>query len=186
MKQSKIFSALLFFSFISVTNIMAQVDVKISPLNLLFGNLAGSAEVGVAPNIGIEATLGHTWNNITIDGDKYKSAKPRFGVNARYYFNPNDKGLNNFYGAVYTRYSNANLKRETDNVNGDYRRVGAGFMFGYKLVSRNEKLVFDFNVGFGRTLHNRFSLVNGESVNLNSIPLVNWDIPGTISIGYRF
>ncbi len=186
MKQSKIYAALLVFSFMCLTQINAQVDVKISPLNLLFGNLAGSAEFGVAPNVGIETTLGHTWNKITIDGEEYKSSKPRFGVNARYYFNPNEKGLNNFYGAVYTRFSNAHLTRTSDSITGNYKRVGAGFMFGYKLVSRNERLVFDFNLGFGRTLHNRISMKDSESVNLNNIPFVNWDIPGTISIGYRF
>ena len=59
-------------------------------------------------------------------------------------------------------------------------------MVGYKLVARNEKLVFDFNLGFGRTLQNKISLSDSEPVNLNNIPFVNWDIPATLSIGYRF
>ena len=186
MKQSKIFFIFFIFSFFTLSQVNAQVDVKISPLNLLFGNIAGSAEVGISPNIGIEATLGHTWNKITLDGNEYKSSKPRFGGNVRYYINPNEKGLNNFYAAFYTRFSNAHLTRTSDNVTGNYKRVGTGFMVGYKLVNRSEKLVFDFNLGFGRTLHNKISLNDSKPVNLNNIPFLNWDIPGTISIGYRF
>ena len=194
MKQSKIHLALIIFSFLALTKTTAQVDVKISPLNLILGNIAGAVEVGVSPNVGIEATLGHSWTKLIIDGDEdksiesevYKSKKPRFGINARYYFNPNEKGLNNFYAALYTRTSNARLTRTSDNVTGNYKRIGAGFMVGYKLIARNEKLVFDFNLGFGRTLQNKISLSDSEPVNLNNIPFVNWDIPATLSIGYRF
>ena len=186
MKQSKIHLALIIISILALTKTTAQVDVKISPLNLILGNIAGAVEVGVSPNVGIEATLGHSWTKLTIDGNEYKSSKPRFGINARYYFNPNEKGLNNFYGALYTRGSNAHLTRTSDNVTGNYKRVGAGFMVGYKLIARNEKLIFDFNLGFGRTLQNKISLSDSEPVNLNNIPLVNWDIPATLSIGYRF
>ena len=186
MKQSKIHLALIIFIFLALTKTTAQVDVKISPLNLLLGNIAGAVEVGVTPNVGIEATLGHSWTKLTIESNEYKSSKPRYGINVRYYVNPNEKGLNNFYGALYTRGSNAHLTRTSDNVTGTYNRVGLGFMVGYKLVTRNEKLIFDFNLGFGRTLRNQISLSDSKPVNLNNIPFVNWDIPATISIGYRF
>ena len=186
MKQSKIHLAIIIFIFLALTKTTAQVDVKISPLNLILGNIAGSVEVGVTPNVGVEATLGHDWTKIKIESIDYKSSKPRYGINVRYYVNPNEKGLNNFYGALYTRGSNARLTRTSDNVTGNYKRVGAGFMVGYKLIARNEKLVFDFNLGFGRTLQNKISLSDSEPVNLNNIPFVNWDIPATLSIGYRF
>jgi hypothetical protein len=187
MKQLKVFFlGALFLA--AVNQASAQVDLKINPIGLLFSNLNVAAEFGVADNIGIEATAGFGWNKFNLDDDaEFRSTLIRGGVNARYYFNPS-KGIDRFYGGIYTRYAGGKLTAEDETTREDATstRLSVGFIFGYKVVARNEHLLFDFGLGAGRAIISRWEYEDGSEVNTDDIPLLNIDIPFYISVGYRF
>ena len=174
---------------IAISPSFAQVDVKVGPLGPLFGTLNLRSEFGLADNFGLEATVGGSWNKINFDeGEDLKNTTLRFGVNGRYYFNPSDIGLDKFYLGLYSRYSSGKA-RSTAEDSDEYNtnRFSGGFLVGFKTFSRNERLHFDFNLGFGRAfLYNIDAINDSEPVNLSDIPFLNFDLPTTIAIGYRF
>lgn len=176
-------------SMIALTRSFAQVDVKVGPLGPLFGTLNLRSEFGLAENFGLEATVGGSWNKINFDeGNDLKNSILRFGVNGRYYFNPSEVALDKFYIGLYSRYS-AGKARSTEENADEYNtnRFSGGFLVGFKTFSRNQRLLFDFNLGFGRAFVYKIKGIgNAEPVNLSDIPFVNLDLPTTLAIGYRF
>lgn len=173
----------------AISSSFAQVDVKVGPLGPLFGTLNVRSEFGLADNFGLEAIVGGSWNKINFDeGDDLKNTTLRFGVNGRYYFNPSEIGLNKFYTGLYTRYSSGKARSTAENAD-EYNtsRFSGGFLVGFKTFARNERLHFDFNLGFGRAfVYNIKGIGNAEPVNLDDVPFLNWDLPTTLVIGYRF
>lgn len=174
---------------IVITPSFAQVDIKIGPLAPIFGTLNLRSEFGLADNIGLEAVLGGSWNKINFDkSTDLKNRTLRFGLNGRYYFNPSDIGLDKFYVGLYSKYASGKASSSEDSTK-EYNtnRFAGGFMFGFKTFARNERLLFDFNLGLGRAfVYNIKALNNADPVNLSDIPFVNLDIPITVTIGYRF
>jgi Protein of unknown function (DUF3575) len=165
--------------------LQAQVDLKVNPVGLLFKNLSAAAEFGLAENIGLEVTGGVGWNQLNLTGeDNFKGSIIRVGANGRYYFNPKNS-IDGFYAGIYTRYAGGAYKFEEERFNST--RFSGGFIFGYKVVARNEKLLFDFGLGFGRAFVFKLTDPNDSTntANLDDIPFLNWDIPFYISIGYR-
>jgi hypothetical protein len=175
---------------IVTTSSFAQVDVKIGPLAPIFGTLNLRSEFGLADNIGLEAVLGGSWSKINFSKSADLKYRPlRFGLNGRYYFNPSDIGLDKFYIGLYSRYASGKAVSTIDSTTIDYNtnRLAGGFMFGFKTFARNERLLFDFNLGLGRAfIYNFKPLNNAAPVNLSDIPFVNLDIPITVTVGYRF
>ncbi|WP_353481510.1 DUF3575 domain-containing protein [Haliscomenobacter sp.] len=188
MQKNYFFIAIL--CLIANATLFAQVDVKIGPFGPIFGTLNLRSEFGLADNIGLEATLGGSWNKINFnEGSDLKNTTLRAGVNGRYYFNPSEIGLDKFYGGLYTRYSSGKATGTSDSTSAEYNtnRFAAGFLFGFKTFARNERLHFDFNLGFGRAfVYNIKALNNADPINLGDIPFLNIDLPITIAIGYRF
>ncbi|MBL7782308.1 MAG: DUF3575 domain-containing protein [Saprospiraceae bacterium] len=178
------------FCVASSTTLNAQVDIKIDPTGLLYNTLKLSAEFGVTDNFGVEITPGFAWRNLNLlNENDYKGRVFRVGVNGRYYLNPNDKGLNGFYIGGYTRYAGGTYTFEGDTETDKFNstRFALGFLLGGKIVSRNEKIIFDFGTGFGRALVFKFTDPNGtDEADLSDIPFLNWDIPLYLSVGYRF
>lgn len=174
---------------IAISPSFAQVDVKVGPLGPLFGTLNLRSEFGLADNFGLEATVGGSWNKINFDeGDDLKNSVLRFGVNGRYYFNPSDVGLDKFYVGLYSRYSAGKARSDAEDAD-EYNtnRFSGGFLVGFKTFSRNQRLHFDFNLGFGRAfVYNINGIGDAEPVDLSGIPFLNWDLPTTMAIGYRF
>lgn len=189
MKQLKFFASIVLVSF-SFASAQAQFDLKINPLGLLFSNFTVAGEIGLnqEKNLGLEVTAGVGFNKftVTVDDveDEYRTSTFRTGANVRYYFNP-DKGLDKFYTGLYGRYAGGKWSAEDSNEELTSNRFALGFLFGTKIVSGNERFVFDFGIGFGRALVYKVE-GDGEVVNLDDIPLLNWDIPAYISLGYRF
>ncbi|MCB0524092.1 MAG: DUF3575 domain-containing protein [Saprospiraceae bacterium] len=189
MKRLFLLAALAVISFGTVR---AQVDVKVGPIGLLFSSLNFGVEFGVKPNFGVELTPGIAWNTLALAAadEDYKGLAYRLGVNGRYYLNPSDKGLNGFYIGAYTRYGGGNYSYTyNDGSKDEYNstRFSGGFLLGGKIVSRNEKIVFDLGMGFGRAFVYKFTDPNGNNeADLSDIPFVNWDIPINLKIGFRF
>lgn len=185
--KNQLLLKLLTFVFVfglSVQSSFAQMEIKVSPLGLLFGSFKFQYEYGISENMGIELTPRIRFGTQKIAGVKYSQSGFGLGANYRYYFNPS-KSIDKFYGGVYCNYSGGTLKVDTDKItNTD---LAVGFLFGYKVVSSNEKLIFDFNVGGGRALIRKFDDGTGtSSVNIADIPFFNWDIVSALSVGYRF
>ena len=108
----------------SLHHLNAQTELKVSPLALLFGGLALSAEQQITPSFGLDADI-----LAAVDG---------FGANlsGKYYFDPN-QGIDRFHIGIFAGGI-------TDNG------VGGGFLAGYKWVS-SKRIVFEAGVGVGRT-----------------------------------
>jgi hypothetical protein len=186
--QTKI-SLLAILCLVALNTAVAQVDVKVGPLGPLFGTFNLRSEFGLAKDFGLEATLGGSWNKINFeDSEDLRNSVLRAGVNGRYYFNPTDLGLDKFYVGLYTRYSSGKARSTAENSD-EYNtnRFSGGFLFGFKTFSRNDRFLFDLNIGFGRAfVYNIEGIGDAEPVNLEDIPLLNVDIPTTLAIGWRF
>jgi hypothetical protein len=184
MKQSRLIIALAAALFM-VNLAQAQVDVKINPIGLLFSNIDAAVEFGVKDNVGIELKAGYAWPNLNFGGEEdYTSSIVRLTGDARYYFNPS-KGLDRFYAGAYAKYAGGKSTFGEEEIT--QTRVALGFLFGTKIVARNEKLLFDFHLGFGRALVSTFdSNLSDDDVETDDIPFLNWDIIGQLAIGYRF
>lgn len=102
-----------------------QFEIKLSPLLL--------ASVGaVAVEYGVNDEFGLEWDGIAAGGSFYTY------FSGKYYFNPR-KGLDRFYGGVFLG-------------GGAELGAGLGFLLGTKILSRNEKVLFEIGVGLGRSL----------------------------------
>ncbi|MBL7826770.1 MAG: hypothetical protein JNJ57_09075 [Saprospiraceae bacterium] len=102
---------------------LAQTELKLSPIPLLFGYVALSVEQQINPSFGIDGDL------LLLDG--------AFGANisGKYYFDP-ELGIDKFHiGGFLGAYQDAGL--------------GIGFLAGYKWVSR-KNVVFELGLGVGR------------------------------------
>lgn len=108
----------------SLHHLNAQTELKVSPVALLFGGLAFSAEQQITPSFGLDADI-----LAAVDG---------FGANlsGKYYFDPRE-GIDRFHIGIFAGGI-------TDNG------VGGGFLAGYKWVS-SKRIVFEAGVGVGRT-----------------------------------
>ncbi len=171
---------------VSVSAVQAQVDIKINPVGLIFSRAIVSAEFGVKDNIGIEVHGGVGWPSISISDEKFKSNTVRYGLNGRYYFSP-DKGIDRFYAGIYTRFVNGEMTSTADDGRVKRNRASGGVLIGYKVIARNERLVFDFGLGLGRVFTNKFTpnSEGQESLDLSDIPFLNIDAPLFLTVGYR-
>jgi hypothetical protein len=181
--KAKILLSLAIFC-MSRLSTYAQTDVKINPIGALFGSPDISAEFGVNESVGIEPLLGISFGSVTVLDEKFKSSGFRVGAIGKYYFNP-DKGTDKFWAGLYLRGGGSTSKTSgSTNESFSNRRMSAGLALGYKWVSR-KNIVFELGFGAGRALINKFEVESG-SVNLAEVPLLNIDILGRISVGYRF
>jgi hypothetical protein len=185
--------SILFFTWaiLSTSAIYAQIDIKVGPLGLLFNNFNMGVEVGASPNVGIELTGGADWKRLPLVSDNiYKGSALRLGINGRYYFNPTEKKLNGFYAGAYTRFGGGKYSFTNPDTNekDEFKstRVAGGFLIGGKIVSKNERIIFDLGIGFGRAFVYKFEDLNGTNeADLTDVPFVNFDLPINLKIGYR-
>lgn len=104
----------------------AQVEVKLSPIPLLFGDVALSVEGGISESFGI-------------DGDIYIGSEVFLAnLSGKYYFNPY-RGIDRFHVGAFIGYNNGFFSEDSGEP-------GIGFLAGTKIVSRKNIL---FEVGFG-------------------------------------
>lgn len=108
----------------SMYHLNAQTELKVSPVALLFGGLAFSAEKQINPSFGIDA-------DILAAGDGFGA-----NLSVKYYFDPK-QGIDRFHIGIFAGGI-------TDNG------IGGGFLAGYKWIS-TKRIVFEAGAGVGRT-----------------------------------
>lgn len=166
----------------------AQVDVQINPIGILFSNLDLTAEFGVSNDFGVETGLGYNFQSFDVEGGGYRNNAVGIRALGKYYFNPED-GIDRWAIGGYLRYGagTATLKDNSSSSREKIKNVklALGFYTGYKWVSR-KNIVFELGLGIGRNLVRTFEDENGNTVDTSDIPLLNVDILGRLSLGYRF
>ena len=174
-----LFMMIAFYSF-------SQFELKIDPINALFGQIPVSAEYVVAPHIGIEASVGYNFGK-----DKNYDTKTSGLVvvgSFKYYFKP-DKGGDKFYVFPYVRYVTrkfdiTDLTSTSGTTTATYTAFGAGFGLGYKIVAESG-LLFDIGLGVGKNFTGGYTYSDSQYTESGdfTIPI---NVVGRLSIGYRF
>ncbi len=174
--------ALFFLGFAQTSQ--AQIEVKINPIGALFSAPDLGVEYIVNESFGVELNLAFNFNKFTVDGTEFRNTGFGTRLSGKYYFSPDDGG-DRWYAGVYTKFrrGNGSADNSTDEVTST--RLAVGILFGHKWVTKHN-LVFEINVGFGRAFISKWEYSDGEEVNTNDIPLLNWDVVGTFAVGYRF
>jgi hypothetical protein len=170
----------------SFINLNAQTELKINPLGLLFLSPDVAAEFAVSENVGIEPTIGVSWFQLTVDGEKFKSTGLSYGAQGKYYFGP-EKGIDKFFAGIYTRGGQSKFSNTTAGATSETfsrNRLGAGVTLGYKWVS-SHNVVFELGAGIGRKIFNKVSNAD-KGVNVSNIPVLNLDGFFRFNVGYRF
>ncbi len=185
-KNLKLFLPMLALVFTS-WNTHAQVDLKVSPFSIIFGRMVLRGEFAASENFGVELLGGGAWNTIDFDDEgDVRFSNFHLGANGRYYFNPS-AGIDKFYVGGYLKYAGGTGKNTDTDGEVNTTRFALGTLVGFKTVSQNGHLLFDFNVGFGRALVYKIEGDDPEDdIDLADFPFLNWDIPVLVGIGYRF
>jgi len=164
------------------------IDLQLNPIGALFGNVSATAEFPLSENVGIEPAVGFVFGERGLGG--YKSSGVGLGVNAKFYFSPDD-GTDKFYAFGYTRFATVNNTFNEGSVTSgffdEYRntRLSLGVGVGYKWVADNG-FIFELAAGGGRALLNKYDY-DGEDEFFDSAleGLTQFDLYGRLSIGYR-
>jgi hypothetical protein len=166
----------------------AQVDVQINPLALLFGSIDLTAEFPVSQDFGIEGGLDYNFQSFDIDDIEYKNNGVGIRAVGKYYFNPN-RGIDRWNIGAYMKFvtgtSSAEDATTADRDEVKNTRFAVGFYTGYKWVSR-KNIIFELGLGLGRNFVSNHEYSDGTEVDDDDVPLLNVDILGRLSVGYRF
>lgn len=189
MKNLKFLILLCFLTLCSVMNkTQAQVDLTVSPIGLLFGDLNAGVDFSITENFSTEAQIGLTFGKDDLgEGDEYKYFGLPITVLGKYYFNPNN-GADRFYADVFLKFVQRSYSVDGDNVLGyaDYSntRFGAGFGIGYKVVSKGG-FVFDIGFGAGKAFVDKTKF-DDDGLTGGVLDLPNLMFTGKLGVGYRF
>lgn len=169
---------LSYFGFTSKS--VAQVDVTINPVGLLWGNISLGADFAISNNFSIEGQVGYSSG----DDDNAKYSGIPITAFGKYYFNPN-RGIDKFYLSAFSRFVTRSYENDSDVSDFSYTqtRLGLGVGLGYKVVSAGN-FVFDIGFGVGRAIIDKTKIKDG-----NDEIIVDWpDIMfvGKLGVGYRF
>lgn len=180
---------LLFLVVAAAATSNAQVDVQLNPIGILFRSIDLSAEFGVSEDFGIEGALGYDFQNYNFDDIEYRNNAVGFRAIGKYYFKPED-GIDKWNVGGYARFSTGTSSVTEDSNSGrddDVKntKFAVGFYTGYKWVSR-KNVVFELGLGIGRNFVRTFEYEDGTEADTSDIPLLNIDIFGRLSLGYRF
>nr|MBS0037323.1 DUF3575 domain-containing protein [Saprospiraceae bacterium] len=170
---------LSYFGFTSKS--VAQVDVTINPIGLLWGNISLGADFALSENFSIEGQVGYS------SGDEGNSKYSGIPITAygKYYFNPN-RGTDKFYLSAFTRFVSRSYKDDdgsTSNFEYTQTRLGLGVGLGYKVVSAGN-FVFDIGFGVGRAIIDNTNFKSGDDEILVDWPDIMF--AGKLAVGYRF
>lgn len=152
------------------------LELKTRPLSLLFKTASLSVEKQINKTISAELTGSYLWGMPFSQlfsglGSEYdfNSTGLSGNLNVRYYFNDSNKGLDRFYTGAYMAGGSQKLdityisSTSTENERIKTERFALGFLAGYKIVSRDNKVSFDFTGGLGRALFNKTTYLSQNS-----------------------
>ena len=166
------------------------LEIKISPLRLIFGAFSPSVEYGYTDKIGfdIEPSFINFSTKITINGNTNALSAKGVGLQlaAKYYIDPK-KGLDKFSIGPYMNISSSTGESVDAKLN-PYKfkinNVALGVFFSYKWVKQSG-LLFELALGGGANLIKDAKLLSG-TINVKDIPTSNFSTTARIGIGYRF
>lgn len=178
---------LAMFAFAISSTSIAQIELKINPLGLLFNSPDIVGEYLVNEDIGVEVGIGLIYGSSSFDlGEDFTRSGFSFLAAGKYYFNPDD-GCDKFYAGLYLRPRTRSFKDndESDNIDYGYKQsaFGVGLMTGYKWVGARG-ITFEIGFGLGRAYAAK-NTVNDED-STYEIPSLGIDGFGRLSVGYRF
>lgn len=187
-------AAVAVFAFGSASAQEGKFEAKVNPLGAIFGRPDLSAEYIVSENFGVELSLGlvfgttGTATSVTSGGVTTTIDKPTqsgFGakVNAKYYFAPKDEGADGWYGSIYLRQENYDVKY-TGAAKLDYESsvFAGGLEFGKKWAFGSGFLI-EAALGGGRPFSEKRTFTSGSD---NASVELGFDVTGKFAIGYRF
>lgn len=177
------------------------VELKTRPLSLLFKTLNLSFEKQINKTISAELSANYLWGNpfprlFTSYDDAYKLKLTGLNgnLNFRYYINDSSKGMDRFYTGAYMAGGSRKVSftdisvtpNETESARLD--RFAIGFLLGYKIVSKENKISFDFTGGLGRAFLNKTTYISENSSVSEEEFTGPYSIDGFLNfrIGYRF
>ena len=182
---------LFFFISLYTANISAQIDVKLSPINLIFNSPNVSAEYIVNEHIGIELLVGVDYGTVVgsdniSEMNRLTKSGYRFRMLGKYYFRE-IKGGDGWYTGLYTGVRSRTDRPSqivTTAVGRSESLFETGIHGGYKFVL-NTNIVFDLGAGFGRSFAQKLSITRFTSVNnFSSRFALNSFLK--LEMGYRF
>lgn len=169
----------LFCGLILTTTLSAQLEVKVNPLGLLFGNFNALVEKGINDNFGVEGQIGLVLRNSDAFGNDFNYNAFNIGAAGKYYFNPRE-GWDRFYVGGYARFNTGTWKQDGSNDDGfSNTRLALGLLVGQKWVSQGG-FVFELGAGVGRAILND---IGDEDFD---ILLFDVDFLLRLAVGYRF
>jgi hypothetical protein len=186
MKKSLLPALLIAFA---ASRSFAQVDLQINPVGILFSSINVTAEFGISQDFGLEGGIDYDFQNYDIADLDYRNNAVGFRAIGKYYFGPED-GIDRWTIGAYTRYISGTSSTDDESAGNGREEVkntkfALGFYTGYKWVS-SKNIVFELGLGIGRNFVRKFEYEDGTEVDTSDIPLLNVDILGRLSLGYRF
>ena len=174
--------------------LFAQFEAKINPFGTIFGRPELSVEYLFSNHFGTSLALGTQYGNETINSFNSFSQSNNtsltktgfsFRLAGKYYLNPR-RGGDVFYIGSYIDYinlisRNKNIDPPTNNF--VRKNYSAGFMFGYKLVSRSG-IIYELGTGIGKIFkENNFG---SSFINFAISDEIGYRLFLKFSLGYRF
>lgn len=171
---------LFIFSLLLAGTLSAQLEVKVNPLGLLFGNFNALVEKGISDNFGVEGNIGFVIRDNNLGSSNYNYNAFDIGASGKYYLNPRE-GWDRFYVGGYLRFNTGSWKLDNGGNDDSFgsTRLSLGLMLGQKWVSEGG-FVFEIGAGAGRAFINTI-----DDDTLDGL-LFDLDILLRLAVGYRF
>jgi hypothetical protein len=176
-------------------------EVKTRPISLLFKTLNLTYERQINSSFSAELSTNYNWGNpfpslfSAIEDEinvKYKGINGN--LNVRYYINDSNKKMDRFYTGAYLtgRTQKITIVDKTFEPNQSesvrFDRFAGGFLIGYKIVSKQNKVTFDFTGGLGRAFFNKIVYISSDTSISEDEYVSDYNLDGFLNfkIGYRF
>ncbi|MFK8006096.1 MAG: DUF3575 domain-containing protein [Saprospiraceae bacterium] len=174
---------LALFAYATSSTTIAQIELKINPIGLLFNSPDLSAEYIVNEDIGVEFGLGLEYGTQALTD--YDRSGFNVFVAGKYYFSPDD-GADKFYAGAYLRPRSRKITdNDDDGFDFGYKQsaFAAGVLIGYKWVGARG-ILFELALGGGRAFGDKFTWNDGD--NSGEADGFGVDFLGRLAVGYRF
>lgn len=189
MRKINLFCLVLAFMACS-SSMSAQIDIKISPLGLLFGSPDVSVEYLANEQIGLELLGGVDYGVVFGSGafnrnNRLTKSGARVRLLGKYYFETN-KGGDTWYAGIYAGHRWRTITPGENNITSagsTQATFTSGIHGGYKFVL-DSNIVFDLGLGAGRVFSDAISSQNSTSGAV--ISSFGLDTFIKLEMGYRF
>lgn len=194
-QKLRFIKVLLITGIVGLANVssFAQVEVKLTPIGVIFNQPKLSIEYIIAEDIGIQGTAGVYYGKIPFFTDlkHVEQSGYLFQLSGKYYFKNTEKKADRFYiglyGGAQSREFKGSVLTSNNRGNNDEDKsklssLPVGFMAGFKWLGERG-LLLDVSMGFGRMLNSQMQYNNEKHIDDTEI---NIDAFTKIELGYRF